>query len=70
MGLCFPCLGGAADQVVETPDPAASRGVKNLSSVEQKKRKQEEMEKRLESGNQGPEGGNLRVRSEESNLDE
>ncbi|XP_026520542.1 small VCP/p97-interacting protein [Notechis scutatus] len=77
MGLCLPCLGGAADQVVETPDPeirrqqlaeaaekrqmeAASRGIKNLSSVEQKKRKQEEMEKRLESGSHEPEKGNLR----------
>lgn len=40
---------------------AASRGIKNLSSVEQKKRKQEEMEKRLESSAPGPEGGGLRV---------
>uniref|UniRef100_A0A670XXL4 Uncharacterized protein n=1 Tax=Pseudonaja textilis TaxID=8673 RepID=A0A670XXL4_PSETE len=48
---------------------AASRGIKNLSSVEQKKRKQEEMEKRLESGSHEPERGNLRVRIEESNLD-
>ncbi|XP_020661240.1 small VCP/p97-interacting protein [Pogona vitticeps] len=77
MGLCLPCLGGAADTVVETPDPemrrrqlaeaaekrqmeAASRGIKNLSSVEQKKRKQEEMEKRLETAGPGPEGGGLR----------
>ncbi|XP_054827836.1 small VCP/p97-interacting protein [Eublepharis macularius] len=77
MGLCLPCMGGAADDVVETPDPeikrrqlaeaaekrqmeASSRGIKNLSSVEQKKRKQEEMEKRLESAGSGPEGGGLR----------
>ncbi|XP_048341230.1 small VCP/p97-interacting protein [Sphaerodactylus townsendi] len=77
MGLCLPCLGGAAADVVETPDPevkrrqlaeaaekrqmeASSRGIKNPSSVEQKKRKQEEMEKRLESATPGPEGGGLR----------
>uniref|UniRef100_A0A803TL36 Small VCP/p97-interacting protein n=1 Tax=Anolis carolinensis TaxID=28377 RepID=A0A803TL36_ANOCA len=39
---------------------AASRGIKNPSSVEQKKKKQEEMEKRLESTGPGPEGGGLR----------
>ncbi|XP_044281901.1 small VCP/p97-interacting protein isoform X1 [Varanus komodoensis] len=39
---------------------SASRGIKNPSSVEQKKRKQEEMEKRLESSGPGPEGGGLR----------
>nr|XP_056707703.1 small VCP/p97-interacting protein [Euleptes europaea] len=77
MGLCLPCMGGAADDVVETPDPeikrrqlaeaaekrqmeASSRGIKNPSSVEQKKRKQEEMGKRLESAAPGPEGGGLR----------
>ncbi|XP_066467373.1 small VCP/p97-interacting protein [Tiliqua scincoides] len=78
MGLCLPCMGGAAEDVVETPDPemkrrqlaeaaekrqmeAASRGIKNLASVEQKKRKQEEVEKRLESASPGTEGGGLRV---------
>ncbi|XP_073515562.1 small VCP/p97-interacting protein isoform X2 [Phyllobates terribilis] len=25
MGLCLPCLGGAADDVVETPDPELKR---------------------------------------------
>nr|XP_028585061.1 small VCP/p97-interacting protein isoform X1 [Podarcis muralis] len=77
MGMCLPCMGGAADDVVETPDPelkrrqlaeaaekrqmeSASRGIKNPSSVEERKRKQEEMEKRLESG-PGPGGGGLRV---------
>lgn len=25
MGLCLPCLGGAADDVVETPDPDLKR---------------------------------------------
>ncbi|XP_077178124.1 small VCP/p97-interacting protein [Paroedura picta] len=77
MGLCLPCMGGAAEDVVETPDPeikrrqlaeaaekrqmeASSRGIKNLSSVEQKKRRQEEMEKRLESAVPGSEGGGLR----------
>ncbi|CAI5763532.1 small VCP/p97-interacting protein [Podarcis raffonei] len=76
MGMCLPCMGGAADDVVETPDPelkrrqlaeaaekrqmeSASRGIKNPSSVEERKRKQEEMEKRLESG-PGPGGGGLR----------
>ncbi|KYO21917.1 small VCP/p97-interacting protein [Alligator mississippiensis] len=66
MGLCLPCLGGAAEDVVETPDPeikrrqlaeaaekrqmeASSRGVKNPYSVEQKKKKQEDMEKRIAS---------------------
>ncbi|XP_062973428.1 small VCP/p97-interacting protein [Elgaria multicarinata webbii] len=77
MGLCLPCLGGAADDVVETPDPemrrqqlaeaaekrqmeAASRGIKNILSVEEKRRKLEEMERRLESSRPGPEGGGLR----------
>ncbi|XP_068117188.1 small VCP/p97-interacting protein [Hyperolius riggenbachi] len=62
MGLCLPCLGGAAEDVVETPDPdlrrrqlaeaaekrqmeSANRGIKNPTSVEQKKRKKEEVEK-------------------------
>lgn len=40
---------------------AASRGIKNLASVEQKKKKQEEMEKRLETSGSGIEGGGLRV---------
>ncbi|XP_061466601.1 small VCP/p97-interacting protein isoform X1 [Rhineura floridana] len=39
---------------------AASRGIKNLTSIEEKRRKQEEMEKRLESAGPGPEGGGLR----------
>ncbi|XP_019407688.1 PREDICTED: small VCP/p97-interacting protein [Crocodylus porosus] len=77
MGLCLPCLGGAAEDVVETPDPeikrrqlaeaaekrqmeASSRGVKNPFSVEQKKKKQEEMEKRLASSGSVGEGGGLR----------
>ncbi|KAM3919709.1 small VCP/p97-interacting protein [Leptodactylus fuscus] len=25
MGMCLPCLGGAADDVVETPDPDLKR---------------------------------------------
>ncbi|XP_067414274.1 small VCP/p97-interacting protein isoform X1 [Emydura macquarii macquarii] len=25
MGLCLPCLGGAAEDVVETPDPESKR---------------------------------------------
>ncbi|XP_019375026.1 PREDICTED: small VCP/p97-interacting protein [Gavialis gangeticus] len=77
MGLCLPCLGGAAEDVVETPDPeikrrqlaeaaekrqmeASSRGVKNPYSVEQKKKKQEEMEKRIASSGSVGEGGGLR----------
>ncbi|XP_015267854.1 PREDICTED: small VCP/p97-interacting protein-like [Gekko japonicus] len=77
MGLCLPCMGGAAGDVVETLDPeikrrqlaeaaekrqmeASSRGIKNPSSVEQKKRRQEEMEKHLDSAGPGPEGGGLR----------
>ncbi|XP_043939276.1 small VCP/p97-interacting protein [Protopterus annectens] len=76
MGMCLPCLGGAAEDVVETPDPdikrkqladaalkrqmeASNRGIKNPQSVEQKKRKKEEMEKC--DMNQGPAGeGGLR----------
>ncbi|KAM8890669.1 small VCP/p97-interacting protein isoform 1-T3 [Spinachia spinachia] len=61
MGMCLPCLGGAADDVV-TPDPeirrrqlaeaaekrqkeTTYRGVKNPEAVERKKKKQEEIEK-------------------------
>ncbi|KAJ7344558.1 hypothetical protein JRQ81_000508 [Phrynocephalus forsythii] len=49
---------------------AASRGIKNLSSVEQKKRKQEEMEKRLQSAGPGPEGGGLRKSRSELDREE
>ncbi|PWA30469.1 hypothetical protein CCH79_00015354, partial [Gambusia affinis] len=45
MGMCLPCLGGAADDVVVTPDPTAYRGVKNPEAVERKRKKQEETEK-------------------------
>ncbi|XP_056383789.1 small VCP/p97-interacting protein isoform X4 [Hyla sarda] len=84
MGLCLPCLGGAADDVVETPDPvsrgssdpdlkrrqlaeaaekrqmeAASRGIKNPMSVEQKKKKSQEVDNMAgHSGGGG--GGGLR----------
>ncbi|KAM4619266.1 small VCP/p97-interacting protein [Polymixia lowei] len=61
MGMCLPCLGGAAEDVV-TPDPdtrrrqlaeaaekrqkeTTYRGVKNPEAVERKRKKQEEMEK-------------------------
>uniref|UniRef100_A0A8C4TXK7 Small VCP/p97-interacting protein n=1 Tax=Falco tinnunculus TaxID=100819 RepID=A0A8C4TXK7_FALTI len=39
---------------------ASSRGIKNAYSVEQKKKKQEEMEKRIAASGSGGEGG-LRV---------
>ncbi|KAK2535808.1 hypothetical protein Q9233_003534 [Columba guinea] len=57
MGLCLPCMGGAVKDVVETPDPASSRGIKNVYSVEQKKKKQEEIEKRMAASGSGGEGG-------------
>ncbi|NWS91913.1 SVIP protein, partial [Toxostoma redivivum] len=74
MGQCFPCMGGAVKDVVETPDPeikrrqlaeaaekrqmeASSRGIKNASSVEQKKKKQEEIERRMAASRPGGEGG-------------
>uniref|UniRef100_A0A8C9N167 Uncharacterized protein n=1 Tax=Serinus canaria TaxID=9135 RepID=A0A8C9N167_SERCA len=39
---------------------ASSRGIKNVSSVEQKKKKQEEIERRMAASRPGGEGG-LRV---------
>ncbi|KAJ7414962.1 small VCP interacting protein [Pitangus sulphuratus] len=57
MGQCLPCLGDAAKDAVETPDPASSRGIKNVYSVEQKKKKQEEIEKRMAASRPGGEGG-------------
>ncbi|KAE8606140.1 hypothetical protein XENTR_v10010608 [Xenopus tropicalis] len=77
MGLCLPCLGGAAGDVVETPDPevrrrqlaeaaekrqmeASTRGIKDPYSVEQKKKKKEEMEKALSDSSPAGEGGGLR----------
>ncbi|KAJ7412766.1 small VCP interacting protein [Willisornis vidua] len=57
MGQCLPCLEDPAKDVVETPDPASSRGIKNVYSVEQKKKKQEEMEKRMAASRPGGEGG-------------
>ncbi|XP_069479599.1 small VCP/p97-interacting protein [Ambystoma mexicanum] len=76
MGMCLPCLGGAAEDIVETPDPdlkrrqlaeaaekrqkeSSTRGVKNPQSVEQKKKRQEDMEK--QTANSVPSaGGGLR----------
>ncbi|XP_053122406.1 small VCP/p97-interacting protein [Hemicordylus capensis] len=49
-----------ADAAEKRQMEASSRGIKNPASVEQKKRKQEEMEKRLESAGPGPQGGGLR----------
>ncbi|XP_029438263.1 small VCP/p97-interacting protein [Rhinatrema bivittatum] len=77
MGMCLPCLGGAEDDVVETPDPemrrqqlaeaaekrqleASSRGIKNPRSVEQMKKKQEDV-KKLPS-NTGSVGGGVGLR--------
>ncbi|KAM4779816.1 small VCP/p97-interacting protein isoform 4-T4 [Cyanocitta cristata] len=57
MGQCLPCMGGAVKDVVETPDPASSRGIKNAYAVEQKKKKQEEIEKRIAASRPGGEGG-------------
>lgn len=76
MGMCLPCLGGAAEDIVETPDPelrrrqlaeaaekrqmeANARGIKNPQSVEQKKKRQEEIEKQS-ANSVPPAGGGLR----------
>ncbi|XP_078540343.1 small VCP/p97-interacting protein [Lissotriton helveticus] len=76
MGMCLPCLGGAAEDIVETPDPelkrrqlaeaaekrqmeANARGIKNPQSVEQKKKRQEEIENQA-SNSVPPAGGGLR----------
>ncbi|XP_053576358.1 small VCP/p97-interacting protein [Bombina bombina] len=77
MGLCLPCLGGAAEDVVETPDPelrrrqladaaekrqmeASARGVKNPQSVEQKKKRMEEIDKTTSDSIPAGGGGGLR----------
>ncbi|XP_072278424.1 small VCP/p97-interacting protein [Pyxicephalus adspersus] len=77
MGLCLPCLGGAAEDVVETPDPelkrrqlaeaaekrqmeTANRGIKNPASVEQMKKKKEEVEKMSTNVAPAGSGGGLR----------
>ncbi|KAM4572677.1 small VCP/p97-interacting protein isoform 2-T2 [Odontesthes bonariensis] len=38
MGMCLPCLGGAADEVVETPDPETRR--RQLAEAAEKRQKE------------------------------
>ncbi|GCC25435.1 small VCP/p97-interacting protein [Chiloscyllium punctatum] len=38
MGLCLPCLGGAAQDVVETPDPETRR--RQLAEAAEKRQKE------------------------------
>ncbi|XP_071059641.1 small VCP/p97-interacting protein isoform X2 [Pseudochaenichthys georgianus] len=38
MGMCLPCLGGAADDVVVTPDPDARR--RQLAEAAEKRQKE------------------------------
>ncbi|XP_061577694.1 small VCP/p97-interacting protein isoform X2 [Cololabis saira] len=38
MGMCLPCLGGAADDVVVTPDPEARR--QQLAEAAEKRQKE------------------------------
>ncbi|XP_006011746.1 small VCP/p97-interacting protein [Latimeria chalumnae] len=38
MGLCLPCLGGAAEDVVETPDPEMRR--KQLAEAAEKRQRE------------------------------
>ena len=34
MGMCLPCLGGAAEDVVETPDPVSCASLWKFTLVE------------------------------------
>ncbi|XP_062919214.1 small VCP/p97-interacting protein [Mobula hypostoma] len=38
MGMCLPCLGGAAEDVVQTPDPDTRR--KQLAEAAEKRQKE------------------------------
>ncbi|XP_056909212.1 small VCP/p97-interacting protein isoform X2 [Takifugu flavidus] len=38
MGMCLPCLGGAADDVVTTPDPETRR--RHLAEAAEKRQKE------------------------------
>ncbi|KAL2093837.1 hypothetical protein ACEWY4_011149 [Coilia grayii] len=38
MGICLPCLGGAAEDVVETPDPETRR--RQLAEAAEKRQKE------------------------------
>lgn len=38
MGMCLPCLGGAAEDVVETPDPETRR--RQLAEAAEKRQKE------------------------------
>uniref|UniRef100_A0AAY5F347 Small VCP interacting protein n=1 Tax=Electrophorus electricus TaxID=8005 RepID=A0AAY5F347_ELEEL len=38
MGMCLPCLGGAADDVVATPDPETKR--RQLAEAAEKRQKE------------------------------
>ncbi|XP_067849636.1 small VCP/p97-interacting protein [Heptranchias perlo] len=38
MGMCLPCLGGAAEDVVETPDPDTRR--RQLAEAAEKRQKE------------------------------
>ncbi|XP_020857607.1 small VCP/p97-interacting protein [Phascolarctos cinereus] len=72
MGLCLPCLGNGprdpphvedrrlklAEAAERRQRESSSRGILNLHSVEEKKKRKEKMEKQLPSG--GPSQGGLR----------
>ncbi|XP_023387852.1 small VCP/p97-interacting protein [Pteropus vampyrus] len=65
MGLCFPCPGESAPpspDVVSTAAlprlrEAASRGILNVQSVEEKRKKKEKIEKQIATSGPPPEGG-------------
>ncbi|KAM9220390.1 small VCP/p97-interacting protein [Trichechus inunguis] len=71
MGLCFPCP-GESDAASPDPEEkraklaeaaerrqreAASRGILDVQSVEEKRRKKERIEKQIASSGPPPEGG-------------
>ncbi|XP_027708444.1 small VCP/p97-interacting protein [Vombatus ursinus] len=72
MGLCLPCLGDGPQDPPDIDDrrlklaeaaerrqrESSSRGILNLQSVEEKRKRKEKMEKQLASG--GPSQGGLR----------
>ncbi|XP_074813075.1 small VCP/p97-interacting protein isoform X1 [Natator depressus] len=41
MGLCLPCLGGAAEDVVETPDPVSAESKRRQLAEAAEKRQME-----------------------------
>uniref|UniRef100_A0A3Q2HDD5 Small VCP interacting protein n=1 Tax=Equus caballus TaxID=9796 RepID=A0A3Q2HDD5_HORSE len=74
MGLCFPCPGESAPPSPDLEEKraklaeaaerrqkeAASRGILDVQSVEQKRKKKEKIEKQIATSGPPPEGG-LRV---------